>query len=106
MPLVTSSPCHSGASSNVLRKDDMGNVPPSVMVSSSCFDVLKSCDSNDFSCVTDQVSYTSLTVTIHSRASKKHEVPENDPVAPRQSTRFREPPRIPLEGDFVGPRHG
>ncbi|KAI8557667.1 hypothetical protein RHMOL_Rhmol04G0028000 [Rhododendron molle] len=52
MPLVTSSPCHSGASSN-------------------------------------------------SRASKKQEVP----VVSRRSTRFREPPRIPLEGDFVGPWH-
>ncbi|KAG5542924.1 hypothetical protein RHGRI_015873 [Rhododendron griersonianum] len=56
MPLVTSSPCHSGASSDVLREDDMGNVPPSVMISSSCFDVLKSCDTNDSSSVTDQVS--------------------------------------------------
>ncbi|KAI8533106.1 hypothetical protein RHMOL_Rhmol11G0270200 [Rhododendron molle] len=44
MPLVTSSPCHSGASFDVLRKDDVGNMPHSVMVSSSCFDVLKSCD--------------------------------------------------------------
>jgi len=23
----------------------------------------------------------------------------------RRSTRFREPPRIPLDGDFIGPRH-
>ncbi|KAG5523549.1 hypothetical protein RHGRI_035380 [Rhododendron griersonianum] len=98
MPLVTSSPCHSGASSDVLRKDDMGNMPHSVMVSSSCFDVLKSCDTNDYSCVTDQVSYTSPIVPIHSRASKEQEVH----VAPRRSTRFRKPPRIPLEGDFVG----
>ncbi|KAI8557670.1 hypothetical protein RHMOL_Rhmol04G0028000 [Rhododendron molle] len=35
------------------------------------------------------------------RASKKQEVP----VVSRRSTRFREPPRIPLEGDFVGPWH-
>ncbi|KAI8546613.1 hypothetical protein RHMOL_Rhmol07G0132600 [Rhododendron molle] len=94
MPLVTSSPCHSGASSGVLRKDDMGN-GPSEMVSSSCFDVLKSCDTNDYSSVTDQVSPI---VPIHSQAKV--------PVAPRRSTRFRKPPRIPLEGDFVGPRHG
>ncbi|KAF7134775.1 hypothetical protein RHSIM_Rhsim08G0120800 [Rhododendron simsii] len=101
MPLVTSSPCHSGASSNVLRKDDMGNVPPSVMESSSSFDVLKLCDTNDYSCVTDQVSYTSPIVPIHNQASKKQEVP----VAPRRSTHFRKPRRISLEGDFVGPSH-
>ncbi|KAI8526275.1 hypothetical protein RHMOL_Rhmol13G0296200 [Rhododendron molle] len=94
MPLVTPSPCHSGASSDVLRIDDMGNVPPSVMTSSS-FDVLKSCDTNDHSSVADQVSPI---VPIHSQAEV--------PVAPRRSTRFRKPPRIPLEGDFVGPRHG
>ncbi|KAI8570220.1 hypothetical protein RHMOL_Rhmol01G0017100 [Rhododendron molle] len=73
MPLVTSSPCHSGAFSNVLRKDDMGNVPPLEMVSSSCFDVLKSCDANDYSCVMDHVSHTSPIVPIHSWASKKQE---------------------------------
>ncbi|KAI8568082.1 hypothetical protein RHMOL_Rhmol02G0169700 [Rhododendron molle] len=82
LPLVTSSPCHSGVSSDVLRKDDMGNVPLSVVVSSSYFDVLKSCDSNDYSCVMDQVSYTSPIVPILGRASKKQEVPEIDPVAP------------------------
>ncbi|KAI8557672.1 hypothetical protein RHMOL_Rhmol04G0028000 [Rhododendron molle] len=72
-----------------------------ICLSSSCFDVLKSCDTNDYSCVTDQVSSTSPIVPIHSRASKKQEVP----VVSRRSTRFREPPRIPLEGDFVGPWH-
>ncbi|KAI8522962.1 hypothetical protein RHMOL_Rhmol13G0037700 [Rhododendron molle] len=76
-------------------------MPHSVTVSSSCFDVLKSWDTNDYSCVTDQVSSTSPIVPIHSQASKKQEVP----VAPRRSTRSQEPPRIPLEGDFVGPWH-
>ncbi|KAF7132093.1 hypothetical protein RHSIM_Rhsim09G0167300 [Rhododendron simsii] len=97
MPLVTSSPCHSGASSDVPREDDMGNVPPSVMVSSSCFDVLKS-----FGLVILLRLYPSTC----SWASKKQEVSENDLVAPRRSTRFQEPPWIPLEGDFVGPKHG
>ncbi|KAI8567800.1 hypothetical protein RHMOL_Rhmol02G0149800 [Rhododendron molle] len=99
MPLVTSSPCRSSVSSDVLRKDDMRNVPHSVMVSFTCFDVLESCDTNNYSCVTDQVSHTSPIVPIHNQASKKQEVP----MAPRRSTCFREPPRIPLEGDFVGP---
>ncbi|KAI8565709.1 hypothetical protein RHMOL_Rhmol03G0282300 [Rhododendron molle] len=37
---------------------------------------------------------------VQARGNNQQKLP---PLALRQSTRFREPPRIPLEGDFIGP---
>ncbi|KAI8543997.1 hypothetical protein RHMOL_Rhmol08G0261100 [Rhododendron molle] len=71
----------SGASAvvKITNKDDVGTVPPSVVL----YPV--SCDT---------------TPVVPGRDSNQQEL---SPVALRRSTRFREPPSIPLEGDFIGP---
>ncbi|KAI8571753.1 hypothetical protein RHMOL_Rhmol01G0143300 [Rhododendron molle] len=78
---------------------DKGVVPSPVVVSPSYFEVLKSSDA--ISSVVEQVSRTSPSMLIHDPVCERQ--PANDTVALRRSARFREPPRIPLEGDFIGP---
>ncbi|KAF7130461.1 hypothetical protein RHSIM_Rhsim10G0006100 [Rhododendron simsii] len=71
----------SGASTvvKITNKDDARIVPPLVVL-------------YPVSCDTAPV--------VQGRGSNQQELP---PVALRRSTRFRESPRIPLEGDFIGP---
>ncbi|KAF7146013.1 hypothetical protein RHSIM_Rhsim04G0217700 [Rhododendron simsii] len=74
----------SGASAvvKVTNKDDAGTVPPPIVL----YPV------TPVTCVSTPV--------VQGRGSNQQELP---PVALRRSTRFRKPPRIPLEGDFIGP---
>ncbi|KAI8555709.1 hypothetical protein RHMOL_Rhmol05G0195800 [Rhododendron molle] len=71
----------SGASAVVkaTNKDNAGTVPPPVVL-------------HPVSCVSTPI--------VQGRGSDQQELP---PVALRRSTRFREPPKIPLESDFIGP---
>ncbi|KAF7140203.1 hypothetical protein RHSIM_Rhsim06G0011700 [Rhododendron simsii] len=71
----------SGASAivKVTNKDDAGTVPPPIGL----------------------YPITGVsTPVVQGWGSNQQELP---PVALRQSTHFREPPRFPLEGDFIGP---
>ncbi|KAI8574874.1 hypothetical protein RHMOL_Rhmol01G0387200 [Rhododendron molle] len=74
--------CEDSSASAVVKvtnKDDAGTVPPPVVL-------------YPVSCVSIPV--------VQGQGSNQQELP---PVALRRSTRFREPPRIPLGGDFIGP---
>jgi len=90
LPLVNSSSSRVSSTSNafgVLEKcEDSG---------ASSVEVVTQIDvSGDVSCDTTPV--------LLGQDSPQQELPLE---ALRRSTRFREPPRIPLEGDFIGPRH-